>query len=484
MRFLRRAYRTTIKPKSFPTFGLTTNSWDDYGTKCLFHLNYYPKPDSVIAIGSIKILQKDKDTTVIPDDFEALDETFISLGQDIGFYQNLLEHCGRPMAEDVLTALQDIAWKPPLAVPFEPTSPFRNALLRDNSAHKARRFGQSIILGQEVDERFSFKYRVEIPGATDPFDVEIDLDDRDGVPGRIVGVIGRNAVGKTRFLAALAGDLVQLAQTSEETIRKRDDRFFGKRPIFTRVVTVSYSAFDKFARPRSQHASYVYCGIRNEKGGLSRGHLLETYRANLARIRDANRATDWVSYMQRILGDSSQILSDQLSAEAENDDVANESLSLLSSGQSILANFVTALLAWIQPNSLLLFDEPETHLHPNAVASLFGVLNDILNDYKSFAIVATHSPLVIQEVPGKRVLLFRREGNTTTAEPLAVECFGESISELTRHVFETVEIPHHYKRVLNQLSQDYSFSEVMRLFDDRLSISAQSFLLTRYESQE
>lgn len=486
MQFIRHSYRTSFEPKSFPSFSLTTNTWDDYGTKCLFLLTYHAAIDKTASIGAVKILQRGKDTTSIPREFDesGIGDEFISLGQDIEYYENLLKHCGREVAESVLLSLRDITWQPPLAASFEPTSAYRNALLRDNSAYKALRFGQSIIFEQPIDESFSFTYRAEIPGATNPFEVEISLDEKDKVPGRIVSIIGRNAVGKTRFLASLANDLVQLAQSSKETIQKREDRFFGQRPIFTRVITVSYSAFDKFSRPKSQHASYVYCGIRSEKGGLSRSHLLDTYKANLSRITESSRTHEWISYMQRILGDSSQVLSDQLSAEAAGDDTTDESLSLLSSGQSILAHFVTALVAWIQPNSLILFDEPETHLHPNAVASLFGVLNDILKDYSSFAIVATHSPVVIQEIPGKRVVVFRREGNSTTASPLLVESFGENISELTRHVFETNEIPHHYKDVLDGLSNKYSFEAVMELFDNRLSISAQSYLIARYEDLE
>jgi len=483
MKFIRLAYKAPFNSDSYPCFSLTTNSWDDYGTRCTFFLTYYVTKDQKLDIGALKILQKGASTTDIPEQFDQLDESFISLGQDISFYEDLLTHCGRPLADEVLVALCDIAWEHPAAVPFETTSAYRNALFRNNSALKAHRFGQAVILGHEIDESFSFKYRVEIPNADAPFDVEIDLDEKDEVPGHIVGVIGRNAVGKTQFLAALASDLVQLVQTSEESIKKRDDRFYGQRPIFNRIITVSYSAFDKFARPKSRHTSYVYCGIRNEKGGLSKAHLLETYRANMARIQAGSRESEWLSYMRRILGDSSQVLSAQIGLDTD-DEIMEKSMSLLSSGQSILANFVTALVAWIQPNSLILFDEPETHLHPNAVASLFGVFSDILRDYNSFAIVATHSPVVIQEIPGKRVVVFRREGNRTEAELLPVESFGESISELTRHVFETIEIPHHYKSILDDLSQNRSFSEVMELFNNRLSVSAQSFLTTRFDTLE
>lgn len=92
---------------------------------------------------------------------------------------------------------------------------------------------------------------------------------------------------------------------------------------------------------------------------------------------------------------------------------------------------------------MILFDEPETHLHPNAVAHLFNVMNKILKEFNSFAIIATHSPIVIQEIPRKRVILLTREGNSTISSPMNFETFGENVSELTRHVFDTVNIPNY-----------------------------------------
>ena len=152
--------------------------------------------------------------------------------------------------------------------------------------------------------------------------------------------------------------------------------------------------------------------------------------------------------MQQILADSDEVLETRLAEEIRDPEADDESLSLLSSGQAILAHFVTALLAWIQPNSLILFDEPETHLHPNAVANLLNVLTEILTEFDSFSIVATHSAIVIQQVPASRVLVFNRDENITQAEPLALESFGESVTELTKHVFETVDIDTPYRRTL------------------------------------
>ena len=91
-------------------------------------------------------------------------------------------------------------------------------------------------------------------------------------------------------------------------------------------------------------SSYVYCGIRNDKGGLSRASLIQSYRTNQERIRDRGEQSNWTRYMQEILGDLSEQLTASLEAEIQSAATEDKALSLLSSGQSILAHFVTALL--------------------------------------------------------------------------------------------------------------------------------------------
>jgi predicted ATPase len=143
--------------------------------------------------------------------------------------------------------------------------------------------------------------------------------------------------------------------------------------------------------------------------------------------------------------------------------------------------FISAALAYLKGGALVLFDEPEIHLHPNAVALLMQTLQALLKQYDSYAIIATHSPVVIQEVPRKRVVRFEREDNITSAFSLGQESFGENISELTRLVFETVEIPNFYKQTLKDLAVDFSFNEVSTMFDDKLSLHATAYLASLYE---
>lgn len=469
-------------------FNLVTDNWDDFGHKVTFHLSFFDSNGEEHEIGTVKVLQRERTDseriaalrTHLPNTFTELDEEYISLGQEDDYYKNL-HRLFLDDVDGVLLALRDIAWQPSLAELFEPTTAFRNALMRNNGAHRARRFGRAWALGESFSEDFTFSYKGQIDGADQPVFVTMEFDGKDKVPGRIIGIIGRNAVGKTRFLANLAEDLAQISRTSAEALTKREQRFPDGRPLFTRIIAISYSAFDRFKRPQStQSNSYVYCGIRNDRGVLSPTALIDAYRNNQKRIRDLNRESDWTDYMQEILGDLSTNLTTSLEEEISERDNSDQPPSILSSGQSILAHFATALLAWIQPNTLVLFDEPETHLHPNAVASLFVVLTEILREYDSYAVVATHSPVVIQEIPAKRVIVFRRLGNITLGEPLPLESFGESVTELTRHVFETITVESLYRRTLKALSRQESPQEVLARFQKGLSLSAQAYLLAQY----
>jgi ABC-type cobalamin/Fe3+-siderophores transport system ATPase subunit len=467
---------------------LAIDDWNDYGFVCQFHLYLRGTNGPDQWVGRVKVLKSERlsrDGTVEVEKRTILDPTFdtlesgqfVSLGDSVGYYETLLASLGSARAIEVLEALCDISWHPSLAAPFEPSSAFVNALLRSNDAHRARRFGRSIMLGEPLNEKFDFRYLGTIPGADAPVEVDITFDPGDRLPGRIVAIIGRNAVGKTQFLSHLARDLAQIRKTTREKELEREDRFYGMRPLFTRVLTVSYSAFDKFTRPKAEAVSYVYCGIRDDSGGLSKRSLVDAYRKNLERIRKSNREAAWTRYMQQILADSDEVMQTRLAEEIRDPEADDESLSLLSSGQAILAHFVTALLAWIQPNSLVLFDEPETHLHPNAVANLLNVLTEILTEFDSFSIVATHSAIVIQQVPASRVLVFNRDGNITHAEPLALESFGESVTELTKHVFETVDIDTLYRRVLRGLARTERAGDTVARFPRGLSLSAQAYVI-------
>jgi predicted ATPase len=477
--------------KSIPIgteFVLSPSTWDDFSHESSFSLELHTPGNEPRLIGTVKIIEKSpkkgEDQKIrprLPRIIEKpLGEQFVSLGQDEDYYRNLLKMVGRAAAQQVLEALSDISWTPRLSVPFEPATAFRNSLMRFNTAHRARRAGRAIILGRPTHDLAAFKYRMEIPGASEPFQLSVQFAPEDKIPGRIACVIGRNAVGKTRVLASLAADLTQSARRSKKEETKREDRFYGERPLFTRVLAVSYSAFDKFRRSQAVDTGYVYCGLRNEKGVPSTSHLTQEYERSFGRVIEAHRTPVWRRSMKRILDRRDAAFSEMLSKQEDRSVSAVEFLDGLSSGEAILTHLTTALVSWLEPFSLVLFDEPETHLHPNAVANLFNVLTDLLTENDSYALIATHSPIVLQEIPRKRVLVLSREGNVTTSETLETESFGESLSELTRHVFETNEIENLYKTSLADLAEEETIDETLARFDGVLSQNAFAYLLAKH----
>ena len=475
-------------PDGKACFILLKGGWNDYDSIASYSVEYQDSKGRISEIGLWKIIHKDQQNTPLNlgDSFDenGLDQNFISLGQDVSYYKNLLAICGYERSVILLETLRDISWNPTLAEEFDSLSPYRNCLFRNNTADKASLYGQRIINGEQVTETHSFSYSGTIPKAECPTDIKVDFNAADLIPGRIVGIIGRNAAGKTQYLAQLAKDLVT-TRRAEDTFNERLARFGGVRPAFSRVITISFSAFDKFPRPDDDRASYKYCGLRDKNGRVTGKQLESNYRENLSRIANHHRQDEWIEYMLEILDADKNNFREVLEKElAEVGNINKEELSLFSSGQAMLVNFVTSLLAWVKEKSLIIFDEPEMHLHPNAIASLFSVLNSVLRQQKSFALIATHSPQFIQEIPTKRVLVFERTGNVTESRSLQGETLGENISNLTRHIFETYEIPSHYKNVLKELSRERDYEEVLGLFAQGLSTNAKSYLLSCYQNEE
>jgi len=460
-----------------PCIVFRKDGWDDYHYKTLYHLCLFKKNGDQVSLGSVKILQREALSTKLPKDFSELPDEFVSLGQEPDYYKNMRQYLPE-MHREVLEKLNDVVVEPQLLEEVETNSGFRNSLIRFNDAKICLRDGLAILDGVERHKGYSFTYTGNIPGAEVGLTIKVDLHPENPVPGRMIAIIGRNGVGKTQFMAKLARDLATTQRVSKETVDQVESAFKPARPLFTRVIALSFSAFDKFLRPEPQKFfSYIYCGVRDDSGGLSRRSLESRHIQYLRRIKEQNRDTLWQFHVANVMGISKRLVSiDRTIEELENGKTPS-----MSSGQSILAYFISAAIAYLKEESLVLFDEPEIHLHPNAVALLMQTLQALLEEYNSYAIIATHSPVVIQEVPRKHVIRFEREGNITIAHPLATESFGENIAELTRQVFETVEIPNFYKATFQELAKTKTFDQISALFNDQLSLHATAYLASLYE---
>jgi predicted ATP-dependent endonuclease of OLD family len=144
------------------------------------------------------------------------------------------------------------------------------------------------------------------------------------------------------------------------------------------------------------------------------------------------------------------------------------------------------LLANIEPRSLVLFDEPETHLHPPLLAALMHSVREILQRFRAFAVVATHSAVVVQETLGRHVVVVRRVGDLTTVSPVTTETFGENIGLIATEVFGLNSEATDFHRVLDVLiKQTDDMESIEKLFlGESMSHQGRGYVLSKIERRK
>lgn len=116
-----------------------------------------------------------------------------------------------------------------------------------------------------------------------------------------------------------------------------------------------------------------------------------------------------------------------------------------STGYKFFLHSLTHIVAYIEDNCMILFDEPENHIHPPMLSFMMTILRTILTRKKSVMLVATHSPVVIQETFSSNVFIVRNNDNMHNIKHPQIETYGANIAEITREVFDlTTDITQYY----------------------------------------
>ena len=107
----------------------------------------------------------------------------------------------------------------------------------------------------------------------------------------------------------------------------------------------------------------------------------------------------------------------------------------LSSGQRLFAYIVINLLGAIRRNSLVLIDEPELFLHPTLEIQFIEMLKEILSSFNSKALLATHSEVIVREVPADCVHVFQKTQDGLVISNPPFQTFGGDIQRISSYVF-------------------------------------------------
>lgn len=149
----------------------------------------------------------------------------------------------------------------------------------------------------------------------------------------------------------------------------------------------------------------------------------------------------------------------------------------LSSGHKIVLLTVTRLVESVNERTLVLLDEPESHLHPPLLSAFIRALSDLLVNRNGVAIIATHSPVILQEVPRKCVWRLRRAGDSVAAERPDIETFGENVGTLTSEVFGLEVTNSGFHRLVAEAAAGQAnYREVLEAFGGQLGSEARALL--------
>lgn len=267
----------------------------------------------------------------------------------------------------------------------------------------------------------------------------------------IHAVIGRNGVGKTTVLNQMIAAIMKPCETDARFVV---EDMFSKSEIgssyFSSLVSVSFSAFDPFTPPQERSdpelgTRYYYIGLRDVEDDT--GVLLKSLPvlrrecvSSLAEcFADSGKKKRWRSAISSLESDENfarmklQALADMPPSEMNAS--ATKLVERMSSGHAVVLLTMSRLIAKVEEKALVLLDEPESRLHPSLLSAFTRALGELLHNRNGVAIIATHSPVVLQEVPRSCAYVVTRSRLSMRADPPRIETFGENVGSLTREVF-------------------------------------------------
>lgn len=463
-------------------FLLIEDNWDDFSSRTTFKLVYFDRGKKT-TLGNVKIGSNKNVVSmdVLPSEFDSLKEGFFSLGQSVDYYNSMSKLFGKSI-NSILYSLKDAAFFSEISEDYESLDVFRNSLIRDDEAERLLRIAKPMVYGRNLENLYSFDYQFRPKYADTSILVPFHFSADDYLPKRMIALIGKNGAGKTQLLTSLPQDIANGNSNS----------LIPEKPMYSKVIAVSYSTFDNFEFPKkTSEFNYVYCGLRDENGDVrTKQGQLQKFHNTWKKIAKLERLDKWKKVISNFLDvelidlfiKPSPENIDQLYFDKLGFSKARESLS---SGQSIVLFVVSEIVANIRFDSLLLFDEPETHLHPNAISQLMNGIAELVSEFQSYCIIATHSPIIVQEMFSRDVLIISREENIPSVKKIGIESFGENLSVITEEIFGNRAIPKFYETTIKKLVKKHkSYDAVLEIMTEGnlpLSLNVRLYLQSLVE---
>lgn len=498
------------------TLYLIEDNWDDwYKYSTLYALIYVDNDLKRHYIGGVKIgeINMQSRRPNIPNSFEKLDDHFFSLGSSDDYYSKLIElskKIGNDIRETVLNNLNDIAKNLDLFKKVKNYDVTTTSLLRDITISTVK--GQLNRMADGGDRLTPYDFKYILPCiANEEIELSFEVEPESMPPTNIHVLIGKNGVGKTTLLKNMIYAL------EDENVNESSEVGMFKMGLwsgeFANILFVSFSAFDDYLKiSANEKIPYVHIGLskNSTEGRKSYNELSEEFSTSLYKIKSGIKRRSWIKAIEVLESDNTFMelsIRDWININANekeledikiknpinyNEDTEEyqnkinkiyfcDKVALkfgeLSSGHKVILLTITRLVETVEEKTLVLLDEPEEHLHPPLVSAFIRALSNLLIYRNGVGLVATHSPVIVQEVPQKCTWILRRNGKVTVAERPQIETFGENLGVLTSTIFgfEVTNSGFH-KMVKDVVKMNNSYETALKAFNSELGMEARSIL--------
>jgi predicted ATPase len=480
-----------------------------------------------------------------PVSVDSVEKRFVSLLYSTDDYRSVLGALGFDVGVILLRKLHDavigrIEGGPQESLDLIDTDRFHVGVLRLEGAYEAFYSGKRHIRADVPtpvsDVAGQYEFHATLPNAENRFWLEFDFRPDPIFHDRACVLVGRNGTGKTQLLKSVVEALARQAAIGETTDDGEDQPVaagFEPHLDVSRVLVFSSVPTDPFPKAIApwKGIDYEYFAVNTSVtqqpaaligalltcwrdrpspldggGSWSREDVLSRMLGVLGmrgslylplRIPDGPETlTGLVHYngrpyfpFHRSLNEQGGLrLSHRVDWELPPEVFdANYAPRTLSSGEHALLRMSAQMVAAIETGSLLLLDEPETHLHPNYISELMSALHELLAVTRSAAIIATHSSYVVREVGRDRIsVIDLKEGRVEIARP-RMQTFGSSIDAISQFIFRDSTLEHRFQQSLERWlatdAQGLSIEAIVEQYGSHLNSEALSYVARTLKSQ-
>ncbi len=472
-------------------------TWNDFGYQIHYQYIYVIDKkrvlDGVIMLGLLELssgiravvagaIQESKHDFVRAEDLPQ----FFSMHRSMQEYRNVVERLGLSKAQSLLTALNDlVALRHYLRTPkwvdvAIENEVFNLAFMRNSESFYAFHNAGSILDGLEEEQLGLISNKLDLRFQLEGFDnehiIQFRFHQEHVLPKRISVLIGKNGLGKSQAL----NQLVRAALRNKGVEDNLKDPDIG-RPLISRIIAIGTpgETTNTFPGERRTTQKLYYRRLQITRGSRAKtsrgiGELIVQLARSEELIKAQNRWQLFVEIMRSVIpvdqisfpllkmpnalsrayireqaafvkletikedhGEKSSLeIWGAIHPKAEPVRVCRSAHYPLSSGQLAFFKFALQACLYIENGSLVLLDEPETHLHPNLISDFVDLLDRLLELTGSLAIIATHSAYFVREVPRDQVHVFKSDKNRINISNPRLKTFGADVGAISCFVFE------------------------------------------------